>query len=223
MNLLSKLERKFGRFYIQNLMLYIVIGNLIVFIFAYLFPDLPITYYLDFDRDAVLHGQVWRVISFIFYPYDFNPIFMLISCYFYWMIGTHLEQAWGSFRFNVFYLTGVIGTLIGGFITGYATSYYLNLSLFLALAAVFPNMEFLLFFFIPIKAKYLAYVDVAFLLWDFIMCCISGQWGSVVSILVAFLNIALFFGGGFINRIKDHFKYRKTRKNFKINMTHRDD
>jgi hypothetical protein len=229
LKLLNKLERKFGRYYISNLMLYIVIGNIVVFIFAYLFPDLPITSLLYFDRNAILHGQIWRLVSFIFYPYDFNPIFMLISCYFYWMIGSQLEQAWGGFNFNVFYLTGIIGTIIGGFITGYATSYYLNLSLFLAFAAIFPNMQFLLFFIIPIKVKYLAYVDIAFLLWEFITVGRSGK----VAIIVAFLNIALFFGGDLFGKIRDRFRYRKTRQNFnrniknvrssKIRMVHRDD
>ncbi len=68
-------------------MLYIVIGNLIVFIFDYLFPELLISSYMYFDRDAVLGGQVWRVLSFILVPFNSNPVFMLISCYFYWLIG----------------------------------------------------------------------------------------------------------------------------------------
>lgn len=218
---LDKLERKFGRCYIPNLMLYIVIGNIVVFIFAYLFPDLPITSLLYFDRSAILQGQVWRVLSFVFYPFSFSPIFMLISCYFYWMIGSQLEQAWGGFRFNAFYFTGIIGTIIGGFITGYATSYYLNLSLFLAFAAIFPNVQFLLFFIIPIKAKYMAYVDVALLLWSLVSCIIGRDWGEAVSIIVAFLNIALFFGGDFTRKITDRFRYRNVRRNFRINMTGR--
>lgn len=219
MNLLNKLERKFGRFYISNLMLYLVIGNVIVFAFVYLFPDLPITSYMYFDRDLIFGGQVWRVLSFLFVPYNFNPIFMLISAYFYWLIGSQLESAWGGFRFNIFYFTGVIGTIIGGLITGYATAYYLNLSLFLAYALLFPNEEFLLMFFIPIKAKYLAYVDVVLLFWEFL---ISG-WGERAAIIVAFLNIALFFGGDYFNKLRDKFRYRKTRRNFKIQMSGRND
>lgn len=219
MKLLNKLERKFGRYYISNLMLYLVIGNIIVFAFEFLFPDLYISSMLEFDRDLIFRGQVWRIFSFIFVPYDFNPIFMLISAYFYWMIGTQLDSAWGGFNFNVFYFTGVIGTIIGGLITGYATAHYLNLSLFLAFAAIFPNTQFLLFFFIPIKAKYLAYVDVVLLIFELVISSIP----SKLSIIIAFANIILFFGGDFFGKIRDKFKYGKARRNFRIHMTHRDD
>ncbi|MGN0552147.1 MAG: hypothetical protein ACI4I1_02105 [Oscillospiraceae bacterium] len=226
MNLLNKLERKFGRYYISNLMLYIVIGNLIVFIFDYLFPELYLSSYMYFDREAVLSGQVWRVLSFILMPFNSNPIFMLISCYFYWLIGSQLEQVWGGFRFNVFYLTGVIGTIIGGFISGFASAEYLNMSLFLAFAILFPNEQFLLFFFIPVKAKWLAWIDAAFLLYDMITTLAFGYWQISLCIIISFLNIVLFFGGGVVQRIKVNFKSRKVRREWRdvrIKMTSHDD
>lgn len=207
-------------------MLYIVIGNLIVFIFDYLFPELLISSYMYFDRDAVLNGQVWRVLSFILMPFNSNPVFMLISCYFYWLIGTQLEQVWGGFRFNVFYLTGIIGTIIGGFISGYASAGYLNLSLFLAFAILFPNERFLLFFFIPVKAKWLAWIDAAGLLFVLITTLAGGYWQISLCIIISFLNLALFFGGGVIQRIKVNFKSRKVRREWRdvrIKMTSRDD
>ncbi len=200
-------------------MLYLVIGNIIIFIFDYLFPDLGLSWYMNFDRDAVFAGQVWRIVSFVFVPYNFNPIFMLFSAFFYYFIGINLERAWGGFNFNVFYFTGVIGTIIGGLITGYATAYYLNLSLFLAFAAVFPDEQFRIYFIIPIKAKYIAYVDAAWLALSFFLTDLSGK----AAILIAFLNIALFFGGDTWNRLRDHFRYRKARRNFKANMNRRDD
>lgn len=212
MNVLNKLERKFGKYYIPNLMLYLIIGNLVVFVFQYLFPELNFESYLNFDRTAIFQGQVWRIISFVLVPFSTNPIFMLISCYFYWLIGSQLEQVWGGFRFNVFYLTGVIGTIIGGLISGYATAYYLNLSLFLAFAILFPNERFLLFYFIPIKAKWLAWIDVAFLLYNMIICFAYGIWASGLCILISFLNIALFFGGNLISKIKINYRSRDVRK-----------
>ena len=218
MKWLNKLERKFGRYYISSLMLYIVIGTITVFAFSYLMPDLPIPSYIGFDRSLILQGQIWRVITFILMPYDMNPIFMLISSYFYYSIGTVLENTWGGFRFNAFYFIGVIGTIIGGFITGYATCHYLNLSLFLAYAALFPNQTFLLFFFLPVKAKYIAYVDAAFL---FITFLTTPFWANRIAILVAFLNFFLFFGGTFFKKVRDHFKYKKMRKNFNIEMSRR--
>ena len=218
MKWLNKLERKLGRYYISNLMLYIVIGTVVVFAFSYLLPETPIASYISFERDMIFKGQIWRIISFIFMPYSFSPIFMLISGYFYYSIGTALENAWGGFRFNVFYFVGVIATIIGGFITGYATCHYLNLSLFLAYAALFPNQTFLLFFVIPIKAKYIAYIDAAFLFLEFLTTPI---WSYRIAIIIAFVNFFLFFGGAFFRKIRDHFKYAKMRKNFKIEMSRR--
>ncbi len=236
MNILNKLERKFGRFYISNLMLYIVIGTGILFAFQYLFPTLPIYEYLSFDRAAILHGQIWRLISFIFIPESSNPIGMLFWLYLYWLFGTDLESYWGGFRFNVYYFTGVLLAIIAGFITGYATNQYLNLSLFLAIAILDPNRQLLLFFFIPVKMKWLAWVYLVMILYYFIPLyavsfAISGHlpfgyfirmlnsyWDVRISIILSLLNIALFFGGDFFRKIRDKFRYRKVRKNFKKNI-----
>lgn len=238
MNILNKLERRFGRFYISNLMLYIVIGTGIVFAFIYLFPDIGALLYgfLTFNRNAVLHGQIWRIISFVFVPESTNPISMLFWLYLYWLFGSSLENYWGSFRFNVYYFSGVLFAIIAGLITGYATNHYLNLSLFLAVAILNPNMELLLFFFIPVKMKWLAWLDIAVLVYNFIpvsavvyavqahlpftylLSLMNSFWGVRVAIIISLLNIALFFGGDFRDKIRDRFRYRKVRKNFKKNI-----
>lgn len=226
MNLLNKMERKFGKFYIPNLMLYIVIGSLVVFVFDYLFPELQVSSYLEFELSAIMQGQVWRVVSFLICPFSSNPIFMLISCYFYWMIGSQLEQVWGGFRFNVFYFTGALATMIVGLISGFATSYYLNLSLFLAFAMLFPNERLLIFYVIPVKAKWIAWFDAAFLLYDLIMLLAVGRWRTSLCIVISFLNIVLFFGGGVIRKMRTNYKNRKVRREWRdvrIKMTSHDD
>lgn len=212
-----KLERKIGRYAIQNLMLYIVIGSGIVFAFDWLFPELAISSYFYFDRDRILNGEIWRIISFIIMPYDSNPLFMLISMYFYWLCGSHLERQWGSFSFNIFYLTGILGTIIGGLISGLATNTYMNTSLFLAFALLYPEMRFLLFFIIPVKAKYIAYITAGYLC---IMLIRAPFWGKLC-IIAAFINIALFFGRGAYLKIRDKYKYRNVRRNYKIHMSSR--
>ncbi len=242
LNFLNKLERKFGRFSIENLMLYIVIGTGIVFGFYFLFPDIPLIQYLTFDRDAIFRGQVWRLISFIFIPESSSPISMIFWLLLYYMIGSNLENYWGSFRFNVFYFSGVLFAIIAGLITGYATVHYLNLTLFLAMAVLSPNTQLLLFYIIPVKMKWLAWVDAALLIYSFIpvpaiITAIQAKlsFGNAmkylwlfndvrVLILLSVLNFLLFFGGDFIRKIRDRFKYRNVRRNFKknIKMTHHD-
>lgn len=236
MSILNKLERKFGRFYISNLMLYVVIGTGIVFAFMFLFPAIPLYQFLTFDRAAILRGQVWRLVSFVFLPESGNPISMMFWLYLYWFIGSSLESYWGSFRFNVYYFSGALLAVISGLITGYATNQYLNLSLFLAMAILCPNMELRLFFFIPVKMKWLAWLDVAVLLYDFIPVSaivyaiqakiplgltmdLLWQFNDIrLAIIISLLNIVLFFGGDFFSKIRDWFKYRKVRKNYKKNI-----
>lgn len=222
MNILNKMERKFGRYYISNLMLYIVIGTGIVFAFQYLFPTLPLWQLLAFNRNAILHGQIWRVISFILIPEHGDPISMLFWLYLYWFIGSNLESYWGGWRFNVYYFTGALLAAIGGFITGLATNTYLNLSLFLAMAILCPNHQLLLFFFIPIKMKWLALVYAVIIVHS--MWFVG--WSGRLAIVLSLLNVALFFGGDFFRKIRDKFKYHKVRSNFKKNMKitqHKDD
>lgn len=215
MNLLNKMERKFGRYYISNLMLYIIIGMGIIYAFQYLFPPLPLFNLLMFNRGAILHGQIWRAVSFILIPgAGGGPIGMIFWLYLYWFIGSNLESYWGGWRFNVYYFTGALLAAVGGFITGFATNTYLNLSLFLAMAIICPNHQLLLFFFIPIKMKWLALIYVAMVVHDLWIV----SWGGRLEIVLSLLNIALFFGGDFFRKIRDKFKYRKVRSNFKKNM-----
>ena len=114
---LDKLERKFRKFSIPNLMNLILVGMAVVFlsdIFLSVQYGTTLSSYLYFSRNAIFHGEVWRILSFLFIPINSSPIWILFSMYFYWLIGSGLEREWGSFRFNVFYLCGAIGTIISG-------------------------------------------------------------------------------------------------------------
>ena len=125
---LDKMNRKFGRFAIRNLMLIIVCGMATVFLLDFYLTTakgISFSSFLMFDRAAILQGQVWRILTFIFIPPDSSIVFIVFSLYFYWLIGSALENQWGAFRFNVFYLCGMLGTIIVGFITGYALNNYL--------------------------------------------------------------------------------------------------
>ena len=139
---------------------------------------------------------------------------MVFALYFYYLIGTALEREWGSSWFNIYYIFGVIGTIIGGFITGYATNYYLNLSLFFAFAAMYPNFEVLLFFFIPIKIKWLALLDAALFLISFLF----GTWPDRAAIIASLVNFLIFFGPSFFRGIREKYDDYKRRKKFRENF-----
>lgn len=197
--LLNKLERKFGKFAIPHLMSLILVGMVVIFCADFLMMYNPnieqneggaVSSLFTFDLAQIKAGQVWRLISFVFLPPSTSLIFAVFTFYFVWLIGIGLETQWGSFKFNVYYLTGVIGTIIAGCITGYATNAFLNLSMFLAFAMLNPNFELLLFFFIPVRIKWLALLDAFSLL----LALIFGSWYVKILLLVSLLNLVLFFG-----------------------------
>lgn len=214
MKLLDKMERKFGKIAIPNLSIIIVIGMFIVFALDLLVPERGIMSLLTLDMQQALQGEFWRFISFIIIPPQSSTIFMVFALYFYYLAGSSLEARWGSYRFNVYYFIGIIGAVIAAVITGYGHNIFLNLSLFLAFAVLFPNHEILLFFFIPVKVKYLAILDGIFLLFMLLV----GSWSVKASVIASLLNFILFFGPDFIRRIKEEAGYYKTRKNFRDAM-----
>lgn len=210
------LERRLRRYAIGNLMKYIVIGQGIVFLLLYIWPTLGYRLYsmITLTRSGILRGQIWRLVTFIFSPPSASPLFILFALYFYYMIGLGLENRWGKVKFNLYYLIGMLAAVIACMITGYADNTFLNLSLFFAYAALYPDEEVLLFMILPIKMKYLALADAALYLYLFIV----GTASTRVTIVLCLLNVFLFLGGDIIHTIRCESQYWKTRRNFRKAM-----
>lgn len=183
----TALARKFGKYAISNLMMYIVSAMAVVFVLDMLMP-VNLTAYLVFNKAAILRIQLWRLVTFLFLSPDSSIVWILFSLCFYWMIGSALENQWGSFRFNMHYLFGMLGSIISGMITGYATNSYLNLSLFLDFALL-----------------YLALIDAAGLAVSVVM----GTASTRIALVMALLNVLLFFGGNLIQRVKSAYRCYK--------------
>ena len=199
------------RFGVENLMRYLIIGNAVVWLLTLMDRTGTVSYFLALNPQMVLRGQIWRLVTFVFLPSSTSIIGFLLSVYFYWMIGNSLENEWGSFRFMVYYLCGVLGTILSGFLTGYAVNDYLNLSLFLAFALLYPDYELLVFFLLPVKVKYLALLDFLGLVWLFIQT----GWSGRLAILMALLNILLFFGPDLLNRCRSMYRRWQYRRSFR--------
>lgn len=210
MKWLNKLERKYHRFTIINLMTYIVGITSLVYVIQ-MFTPLNIAGLFSFVPSLVLKGQVWRIITFVFVPPAYDMLSFVLMMYFYYMLGNTLENEWGSFKFNIYYLFGIVGALIAGMLTGFATNVYINLSLFLAFAYIFPDMEILLFFILPIKVKYLAYLDWAI----FVINLVMGSLSTKAAIVASLINFFIFFGDDFITFIKNKKRYGSVQRNFK--------
>ena len=202
---MSELRRRFERFCfknrdkgIPNLMLYISLGAGLVYLFTMATQNSVLYYYLMFDRELILQGQVWRLIS---YPLTYNAgnlLLTAVSRLCYYSLGRAMENIWGTFRFNLFYLSGILMMDIYCMIFGgYADVYYLNLSLFLSYATMFPNAQFLLFFIIPVKAWIFALLDLVLVLIGLLTDSFPYNLFSVISIA----NYFLFFGKDVLNVI----------------------
>ena len=215
---LERFCRKHPRLGIPGLMKYIVIGNILVYILdmfgiggVYAASNL-----LAFSPGGILHGEVWRLITFVFVPYvsgrSLGSFFWLaVMLYFYYFIGTTLEREWGTTKFTVFYVFGVILNIIVGFLVGGATMNYVNLSMFFAFATLFPDTQVLLFFIIPVKIKWLAWIDAAFFAYSIIRLLVSGHPLLALLPVVAILNYLLFFAAD----IGGTLGYWKQRAGFK--------
>ena len=190
-NWLNKLERRYGRFGIPNLT-NILVGGQILVLAIELFVDRTVTFWLGLSRTLLLQGQVWRALSFVFIPFSGGSILsVVLGIYFTWFIGTALEQEWGDFRYTVYLLSGVLGTVLACLLTGVtASTYCLSLSLLLAFSMLYPEVQVLLFFVIPLRVKYLGIV--AAVLW--VLSFLGAPLGQKLSLLLSMANVWLFFG-----------------------------
>lgn len=215
MNWLDKLERKFRNFGIKGLMTYIVGLNFAVFLLYLLAQNNGIVSKLLLIPALVYQGEIWRLISFIFIPPSFSVFWILFTLYFYYMIGNSLEHEWGTFKFNIFYLIGVLGSIAAAFISGgIGNPLYINLSLFLAFAYIYPNYQILIFFVLPVKVKYLAWIDAAFILYTVFTADLSGQLAAAA----AFINFLLFFGKDIFITIKTGRQNYNRRKSYDVKL-----
>lgn len=223
-NWLDKLERKFGKYALTGLMKYIVAIELIGAMIGIINPQVYFTFFA-FDIRAILRGQIWRLITFVFYPeltsLDIVSIlFFAIEVYLYYFIGNTLERVWGSFRFNVYYISGLLLSIVAGIIVFLATGIsmwpvgfsYINQALFLAFATLFPDMEFMLMFLIPVKAKWLGFVYAGLMVMNVLQFIASGNiigYAYAAAIIVSMLNFLIFF---LSSRNMKRFSYRERKR-----------
>ncbi|NLP36225.1 MAG: rhomboid family intramembrane serine protease [Firmicutes bacterium] len=208
---LNRLERKYGRYAIKNLMFYLVIANAVVYVFRYFGGNLQLYNSLMLVPQLVLRGQIWRLLTFIAIPPSDSLIFIFFALYFYYLIGSNLEREWGSVKFNLFYLCGMVGTILASFITGHpATAYYLNLSLFLAFAHLYPDFQLMIYFILPVKIKYLGY-----LAWIYLgLVILTGAFALKLFASIPILTFLIFFGRDLQRNLQLKRQVRQNRKHF---------
>ena len=200
---MKNLRRRFNRFCTQhrskgipNLMLYISLGCALVYLMTQITQNTILYSLLIFDRAAILQGQVWRLVTYPLTFYNSTLLLMAVALYCYYSIGRAMEHIWGTLRFNLFYFSGLVLMDIWCMIFGgRADVTYLNLSLFLSYATMFPDAQFLLFFVIPIKARIFAIFDLLLVIYGLLAYPFPANGFAVISLA----NYFLFFGKDVLN------------------------
>src|SRR5438105_5219822 len=209
MSLLDRLERRFGFLGIPGLPRILVGFAALVFGLAWLLPGYISMLTLE---PAMIHqGQVWRLITYIFIPQSLSPLRVIFGLWFLWWVGEGLERAWGSFRLTLYFLVGMIGTTVAAFFFGsnFSNSMLL-MSLFLAFAHFYPEEIIYIFFILPVRIKWLAWIAGAFLLFGFFVNSNSYR----ASLVAALANYLIFFGPEFFSRAKHHHEVSSRRRRF---------
>lgn len=206
MKFIDKLERKFGRFGIPNLTIYMIVCYVIGYALMIVNPD--ILNWLSLEPAYILRGQVWRLVTWVLYPPSTSGVlwFAIAVLFFYYPIGTSLERTIGTFKYTLYILSGVIFTILGAFILYFLlggnvlvgnvfSTYYISLSTFLAYAMCYPDMQVLLMFIIPVKMKWMAIFYVVIVVYEMIQYIMAGAWYLVIPIVASLLNFIIFYFG----------------------------
>lgn len=215
-------ERKFGKYAIKNLSLMLIICYGFGYLFELINPGFLQYLYLN-PFQIIFRGQIWRLVTWLIVPPSSFDFFTLLMLYFYYSIGTTLERTWGPYRYNVYIFSGALFTILGAFLLfGYNlvfqrdvsaafvagkqfSTYFVNMSIFLAFAATFPNMQILLFFFIPIKIKVMGIIYGLLLVYQFI----GGSTADRFVIGASLMNFIVFF---ITSRGKVHMTPRQAKR-----------
>lgn len=211
MTTLDSLEKHLGRYAIPGLIRYIVALNALVFILVTLLPEYENV--LSLNPGAILQGEVWRLVSWIFIPNTMSPFWVLFYLIFTWWIGDMLEAQWGAFRLNAYYFLGVLLCIVSALVFGASGgNFFLNLSLFLAVATLAPDFEIMLFLVIPVKMKWVA----LFSLLVPALYLITGPLSIKMMVVMCLGNYLLFFGPGFFQGRMESRKNSQRRERFKV-------
>ena len=206
---MSKFEKKFGKYAISNLTLILIICYVVGYVIQLINPN--VAFFLTLDPYQIVHGQIWRLFSWVLIPPSSLDIFTIIMLMFYYNLGTVLEKTWGAYRYNVYIFTGMLLTIVASFLymgtmfllglnpadatavffytSGAFSTYYINLSIFLAFAVTYPDMQVLLMFVIPVKVKWMAILDIVLLVYDMLVGGLSVKF----AVGAALVNFVVFY------------------------------
>jgi membrane associated rhomboid family serine protease len=224
MTWLDKLERRFGFLGIPGLIRIVICFTALVYFLMYL--NHGFESFLDLDPARIRHGEIWRLVTYIFIPRgigasgSLQPLWVILALWFLWFIGEGLERAWGPFKLTLYFFIGMIGTTIAAFFFGSKLSNgMLIASLFFAFARFYPDEVIYILFILPVKIKWLAWIFASFLLVGFVLNSNSYR----AALIAAFANYFIFFGSEIIHSARHRHEVSSRRRRFEVQSRSTDD
>lgn len=235
--MVSKFERKFGKYAIKNLTLYLIIGYVVGYFINMINPEMYEL--LMFNPYMIFRGQIWRIFTWVLTMPEALDIFTIIMLFLYYSLGQSLENTWGTYKYNVYIFSGFAYTVVGALLLyiilcviygstlpsvligtniGLCVStYYINMSIFLAFASTYPEMELLLYFIIPIKVKWFGLLYGALIFVDIYKAFSSARQIGIyinaiivtVLIVLSLLNFIIYF---FTGKMRSHFDPKQVKR-----------
>ena len=223
---------KHRRFGIPRLMRYIVFVSAAVFVINMMDRTGTLLFLLAFHPGRIMRGEIWRLVTWVFLPLNDNIFFTAVMLYFYYFIGNALDREWGTPKFTIYYISGILMNVVYGFLvwfiirnsmaaavsdansvseyfwlgTVWLTPDFLNLSMFFAFAVLFPEHRVMLFFFIPIKVKWLALINAFYFVYSVLIDLFHGQYAMALLPIIALLNFFVICGGDLLAFVRPYKK-----------------
>lgn len=231
MDFMTKLERKYGKFAIPNLTVILIAGFVVGYLIEIFSADA--LELIALNPAKVMQGQIYRLITWVLIPPSGISIWVIIMLFFYFSIGRTLENTLGDFRYTVYIVSGIIFTDLGMMLTyvvmkalGHAelldvyysyglygaSTYYLCMSMFLAYAFMFPDHQVLLYFIIPIRVKWMGYLDIAYLIVEILRYGLAHYYTGMITVVMSVLNFIVFYMMSRSGRHMSHGQKKRKRR-----------
>ena len=211
MSLLDKLERRLGFLAIPGLHRILVGFAGLVFILSLALPGF--TSVLVLDPEKIRHGEIWRLITYIFIPQSLSPLWVIFALWFLWWVGEGTERAMGAFQFTLYFVVGMIGTTVAAFFFGSNFSNAMLISsIFFAFARFYPEEIIYVLFILPVRIKYLAWIYGALLILGFF----TGSNSYRAALIAAFANYLIFFGPEIIHQARHRRDVSQRKRRFEV-------
>ncbi len=199
MRVLERLERRFRRFAVPNVTVALIACQVAMYVASRV--NEGIHHKAALIPALVLKGEAWRLVSFLVLPPVDDLLFAFFFWYLFYLMGTALEHTWGTFRYNLFLLIGYLATVGASFLTPEQATLngFLQGSVFLAFAFLYPDFQLMLFFLIPVRVKWLALLQWAGYFYALVFV---PSWPVRLATLASICNFVLFFWHDLLLRIR---------------------